>query len=61
MCLQYTMHDGNLRVRYLVHRYVTGPIPCIGGVGQEKKVPTIEGRFHGATGLLVYQTDITLC
>lgn len=55
MCLKHTVHDGNFRVGYLVHCYVTCLIPCIGGVGQEEKVPAVKGGFHGATGSPVYQ------
>lgn len=51
MRLKHTVHDGNFRIRDLVHSYVTSLIPCVGRVGQEEKVSTVECRFHGATGV----------
>ena len=60
MRLEYTMHDGNFRIWYLVDCDVTSLIPCIRGVGKEEKVSTVEGGFHGTTGLPACQTDDTL-
>lgn len=50
MRLKHTVHNGNFRIRDLVHCYVTSLIPCVGRVGQEEKVTTVERGFHGATG-----------
>ena len=47
--LENTMYDRNICIRHLVHCNVPSLIPCIGRVGQEEKVATVEGRFHGPT------------
>lgn len=49
MRFHYTMHDGNVGARNLVHSNVTRLVSLASGIRQEEEVATIEGRFHRAT------------